>query len=83
MEPEGNRIHVAAAVITDAEGRVLVSRRAEDAHQGGLWEFPGGKIEPGENAEVALARELREELDVIPEAARQLIRVPWDYPDRH
>ena len=62
---------------------MLVSRRAEDAHQGGLWEFPGGKIEPGEDAEVALARELREELDVIPEAARQLIRVPWDYPDRH
>jgi 8-oxo-dGTP diphosphatase len=62
---------------------VLISRRAEDVHQGGLWEFPGGKIEPGEDPQAALERELREELDVIPEAARPLIRVPWDYPDRH
>ena len=57
-------IVVAVGVLIDAEGRVLVARRASDAHQGGLWEFPGGKVDPGETLEKALARELDEELAV-------------------
>ncbi len=53
---------VVAAVICDSAGRVLISQRPEGRHMGGLWEFPGGKVEPGEAPAEALARELREEL---------------------
>lgn len=55
---------VVAAVVEDRDGRVLVSRRPPGSHLAGLWEFPGGGIEPGETAETALARELAEELGV-------------------
>lgn len=76
------RIHVAAAVIRAADGRILIARRAADQHQGGLWEFPGGKVEPGETVQAALARELEEELGIRPTAARPLIQVHHDYPDK-
>ncbi|GBE48539.1 8-oxo-dGTP diphosphatase [bacterium BMS3Bbin12] len=75
-------IHVAAAAILDARGRVLIARRAPDAPQGGLWEFPGGKLEPGESVEQALHRELDEELGIGVEDARPLIRIRHAYPDR-
>jgi 8-oxo-dGTP diphosphatase len=75
-------IHVAAAVIIDRAGRVLNSRRAEHLHQGGLWEFPGGKLEPGESAVEALTRELREELGLHPLAFEPLIRIRHRYSDR-
>ena len=58
------RIHVAAAVILAADQRILIARRPEHKHQGGLWEFPGGKVEPGETPEAALIRELHEELGI-------------------
>ncbi len=54
---------VAAGVIV-AEGRVLLTQRMPDAHLGGTWEFPGGKVEPGEAPEAALVRELEEEIGV-------------------
>ena len=54
---------VAAAMLDDA-GRVLIAQRPAHKQLGGLWEFPGGKVEPGESPEAALARELKEELDV-------------------
>jgi 8-oxo-dGTP diphosphatase len=57
-------IRVVAAVITDDEGRVLACRRAPHKSLAGLWEFPGGKVEPGESDEEALVREIREELGV-------------------
>lgn len=60
---------VAAAALVDGEGRVLLQRRAADRHMAGLWEFPGGKLEPGEVPEAALVRELREELGIEAEAA--------------
>jgi 8-oxo-dGTP diphosphatase len=75
-------IHVAAGAIRDARGRVLVTRRPDHVHQGGLWEFPGGKIEPGETAAQGLHRELDEELGVRVLAFRPLIRIPHDYGDR-
>lgn len=75
-------IHVAAAVLVNAQGDVLVARRHAHAHQGGLWEFPGGKVEPGESALQALRREIHEELGLDVVEARPLIRVPHDYPDR-
>lgn len=55
---------VVAAALTDAEGRVLVQQRPAGAAMAGLWEFPGGKIEPGETPEAALVRELDEELGI-------------------
>ena len=55
-------IVVVAAIIRDRENRLCLSRRPEHKHQGGLWEFPGGKVEEGEPLERALARELDEEL---------------------
>lgn len=77
-----NILLVAAATIFDEAGRILVARRPSHVHQGDLWEFPGGKVEPGETAEQALARELWEELGIRPTAFRRLIRIPHDYPDR-
>lgn len=76
------RVHVAAAVIRGADGRVLIAKRPEEKHQGGLWEFPGGKVEDGEAVEAALARELEEELGIRVEAARPLIQIHHDYPDK-
>lgn len=73
---------VAVAVIRDQQGRVLISKRPDHVHQGGKWEFPGGKLEAGEDVETALVRELREELDITPLDYRPLIRLRHDYPDK-
>lgn len=75
-------VHVAAAAIFNPLDQVLLALRPAHLHQGGLWEFPGGKVEPGETVLNALARELREELGITPEAARPLIRVRHTYPDK-
>ncbi len=77
-----NKVHVAVAVIRDQKGRVLLSRRHDHLHQGGLWEFPGGKLEPGETLQQALRREIREELGVELLEHRPLIAVTHHYPDR-
>jgi len=69
------RIHVAAAVIRAVDGRVLIAKRPLDKHQGGLWEFHGGKVEAGESVEAALARELAEELGITVTAAQPMIQV--------
>jgi 8-oxo-dGTP diphosphatase len=60
---------VVAAALIDPSGRVLMQQRPVDKAHGGLWEFPGGKIEPGESPEAALVRELREELDISVDVA--------------
>jgi len=57
-------ILVVAAALIDAQGRVLLAQRPANKSLGGLWEFPGGKVEPGESPEAALARELKEELGI-------------------
>lgn len=75
-------IHVAVAVIRDVHGRILISRRPDHVHQGGRWEFPGGKVEAGESVLDALKREVREELDIGIQAEEPLIRVPHHYPDK-
>jgi 8-oxo-dGTP diphosphatase len=75
-------IHVAAAALVNSDGAVLLTRRHDDVHQGGLWEFPGGKLEPGESVSEGLHRELREELGVVPDKHRPLIRVRHVYDDR-
>jgi 8-oxo-dGTP diphosphatase len=60
---------VVAAALVDGDGRVLLQRRAPGRAMAGLWEFPGGKVEPGERPEAALARELEEELGIAVETA--------------
>lgn len=76
------RVHVVAAVIRGNDGRILIAKRADEQHQGGLWEFPGGKVESDEAIEAALARELSEELGIVPTAAQPLIQIMHDYPDK-
>ncbi len=75
-------VEVVAGVITDARGRVLLSRRTEGRDLAGLWEFPGGKREPGETPEAALARELQEELGIEARIGGHLITVPQAYPGK-
>ena len=75
------RILVVAAVIRDG-GRILLARRPQHVHQGGLWEFPGGKVELDETEPQALARELHEELGITPRQMLPLIRISHDYPDK-
>ena len=78
----GAPIHVAAGAVTDESGRILIARRPDRAHQGGLWEFPGGKLEPGEAPADGLARELYEELGIRIRGWRPLICIQHDYGDR-
>nr|WP_188071965.1 (deoxy)nucleoside triphosphate pyrophosphohydrolase [Sphingobium jiangsuense] len=61
---ERARLLVTAAALVDADGRILVQQRPEGKPMAGLWEFPGGKVEPGETPEEALIRELKEELGI-------------------
>lgn len=76
-------IPVAAGVLIDGAGRVLIAQRPPGKVAAGKWEFPGGKIEPGESPLSALTRELHEELGVTVTQARPLIRFRHAYRDRH
>ena len=82
-QPDLRHIHVVAGVITDARGRYLLNRREGNRDLVGLWEFPGGKREPGESSEQALIRELHEELGVVAQVGPRIIQVPQRYPDKH
>lgn len=75
-------VDVAAAVIENREGRILIARRKGEISLGGYWEFPGGKIEPGETAEECAARELREEMDVHVETGGVFAESIYDYGDK-
>jgi len=74
-------LHVAAAVIRDTSGLVLIAQRPANKSHAGLWEFPGGKLEAGESAQQALIRELREELGIEAQNAQALIQIKHDYPN--
>jgi 8-oxo-dGTP diphosphatase len=78
----GPAVDVVAGVITDARSRILLARRTEGRDLAGLWEFPGGKREPGESPEAALARELHEELGITIDIGAPLIAVPQQYPHK-
>lgn len=75
-------LHVAAGVLIDTQGRVLLAERPAGKHLAGLWEFPGGKLEPGEAAREALVRELNEELGIAVTKCRPLLQLPWRYGSR-
>lgn len=76
------RIEVAAAIIHDGDGRIFATQRGYGEWKG-WWEFPGGKIEPGESPEEALLREIREELDARIVVESLVTTVEWDYPKFH
>ncbi|MFK8042219.1 8-oxo-dGTP diphosphatase MutT [Congregibacter sp.] len=75
-------VHVAVAVILGDHEQVLLTQRHANSHQGGLWEFPGGKLEPGESLSSALIRELREELGIEVSAHYALLQIEHDYGDK-
>lgn len=75
-------LDVVAAVIRRDDGRILISLRPSHLDQGGLWEFPGGKLEPGESRLEALARELDEELGIEVRGATPLLRLTHAYPGK-
>ena len=77
-------VHVAVAVIVDQNdsNKILIAKRPDHVHKGGLWEFPGGKVEQGEHVFEALARELEEELAIFVLQAEPLINIQHDYPEK-
>jgi 8-oxo-dGTP diphosphatase len=76
-------VYVAAGILQDASGRVLITERLGDPPIAGLWEFPGGKISQGETAMSALARELYEELGIAIEECEHFMSVDHNYSDRN
>jgi 8-oxo-dGTP diphosphatase len=72
-------MHVVAGAVLDRQGRVLIAQRPPGKHLAGSWEFPGGKVEPGETRIDALTRELREELGIEIRDPRPLIQVRHSY----
>jgi 8-oxo-dGTP diphosphatase len=76
------RVHVAVAVIINSGGHILISKRPAHVHQGGLWEFPGGKVEADESLNLALERELQEELGIELKSCEPLLEIHHDYPDK-
>ena len=76
-----SRIVVCAAVV-ERDGRFLITKRQKGVHLEGLWEFPGGKCDPGETLPACLARELREELDVGVDVGEEVFTTVHAYPDR-
>ena len=76
-------VHVAVGVLINEVGQVLLSKRGDNQHQGGLWEFPGGKVEPDESVFDALVREFLEEVGVRILNAQPLLKISHDYGDKH
>ncbi|WP_279133231.1 NUDIX domain-containing protein, partial [Photobacterium phosphoreum] len=77
------RIWIAAGIILSPDqDRIFITRRHVNAHQGGLWEFAGGKVETNETAEQAVIRELNEEVGIQVTALAPLISLAHDYPDK-
>lgn len=82
MVEQQKTVEVVAALIFGAAGRVLATQCAPHKHGGG-WEFPGGKLEPGEQPQEAVVREIYEELGVYVEVGELLHTVEWDYATFH
>lgn len=75
-------INVVAAVIKDDNGKILITQRNLKKSQGGLWEFPGGKIEPNETKEQAIIREIKEELTIDINVKDYIDEKIFNYPER-
>ncbi len=77
-----NFIHVAVGILINADKKILVALRHQWQSQGDLWEFPGGKFEPGEKPFHALVREMQEELGITVTMAKPWLRYQYAYPDK-
>jgi len=71
---------IGVAVITNDQGQVLIDRRPAGGSFGGLWEFPGGKLEPGETAAECIVREVQEEIAIEVAVKESLVTIDHDYP---
>jgi len=80
--PSGSSALVVVAAVVEQNSAFLVTRRQAGVHLAGLWEFPGGKIDPSESHADALRREMREELDTDVEVEDLIFHTTHDYPDR-
>ncbi|MHA6604413.1 8-oxo-dGTP diphosphatase MutT [Photobacterium damselae] len=77
------RVWIAAGIILNPTGdKIFITRRAANAHQGGFWEFAGGKVEANETAEQAVIRELQEEVGITATHIEPFIALEHDYPDK-
>ncbi|MGF1741241.1 8-oxo-dGTP diphosphatase MutT [Vibrio profundum] len=77
------RVHIVAAIIFNCDkSEIFITKRADDKHQGGLWEFPGGKVEAGESEQQALSRELHEEIGITVTQCQAFEAFAHDYPDK-
>ena len=77
------RIHVAVGVIINQDRHILLAKRLGHLHQGGKWEFPGGKVEINETVTEALIRELKEEVNLDVANSTPFMDISHDYPDKH
>jgi 8-oxo-dGTP diphosphatase len=75
-------VHVAVGVIVNRQREILIAKRLENQHQGGLWEFPGGKVKRDEKVQDALKRELKEEVNITVRECASLMRIEHDYGDK-
>ena len=82
MPAKQKLVHVAVGVVKNDLNQVLISLRRSDADQGGLWEFPGGKVDPGEDVQSALCREFKEELGINPTRFFPLKKIVHQYSDK-
>jgi 8-oxo-dGTP diphosphatase len=80
--PTGTPLICVVAAVILRDDRYLVTRRQKGVHLEGYWEFPGGKVDPGETDEAALVREIREELDAGVEVGRLVLATTHHYPER-
>ncbi len=76
------RIHVAVGIIINPQQQILLAKRHGHLHQGGKWEFPGGKVEADETVTQALIRELKEEVGLSVTASAAFMTISHDYPDK-
>ena len=79
ISPPKAHKQIGVAVISNAQGKILIDRRKLEGEMGGLWEFPGGKIEPGETVAECIEREIKEELDIEIAVGDRLTTITHDY----
>ena len=77
------RVHIVAAIIFNADkSEIFITKRPDDKHKGGFWEFPGGKVEEGETKEQAMIRELEEEIGITVTEQFLFEHLEYDYPEK-